>query len=380
MKGPSYENTAGETSACTPMGVQTVTLEAFRNYGELTLDLAEGFNVLQGANAQGKTNFLEALHLLSTTRLLRGMRDAEAIAEGADRATCAAELRGSRTTLAVIIETGVRKRAQLNGMSLPRASDILGRLPCVCSSLADMPTVAGDPAVRRLFLDLELSRLHPAYLRHLSLYKRALEQRNALLKASQEAACPAELYLPWEEQIAQHGASLRRYRTEYVERLAPEARAIHAHLGGGEALRIAYVVKDDGESPERLAEELEKLRPRDVQRGTTSLGPHRDDLGISIGDREARLFASQGQQRTAVLALKMGTLVLGNMELGTPPLLLLDDILADLDEGRRGRLIEWVLAHAGQAVLTCTEIDTVGSEIRGRAKLFRVAGGKIDEA
>ena len=361
-------------------GVRTVTLESFRNYKELELEMSEGFNVLQGANAQGKTNFLEALHLLSTTRLLRGMRDSEAIQDGAERAVCAAELRGSRTSLSVVIEAGVRKRALLNGMALPRASDILGRLPCVCSSLADMPTVAGDPAERRLFLDLELSRLHPAYLRHLSLYKRALEQRNALLKASQEDARPLELYVPWEEQIAAHGAALRQYRGDYVERLAAEAKAIHAFLGEGEALQVSYVAKDAGTSAELLADELSRQRARDVQRGTTSVGPHRDDLGIAVGDRDARLFGSQGQQRTAVLAMKMGTLVLGRQELGEPPLLLLDDILADLDEGRRAKLIEWVVAHAGQAVLTCTEIDSVGSEIRGRARLFRVAEGKICDA
>jgi DNA replication and repair protein RecF len=243
-----------------------------------------------------------------------------------------------------------------------------------------MPIVAGDPSERRLFLDMELSRLRPAYLRHLSLFKRALEQRNALLKASQDVAQPLELFLPWEEQIATHGAALRRYRADYVEALASQAKAIHAYLGGGEALTLAYVAKDEGTSAERLAEELARQRPRDMLRGTTSVGPHRDDVGITIGDREARLFASQGQQRTAVLAMKMGTLALGAAELGKPPLLLLDDILADLDEGRRAKLVEWVVAHAGQAVLTCTEIDSVGSEIRGRARLFRVAGGNVYDA
>jgi DNA replication and repair protein RecF len=358
-------------------GVGKVNLEGFRNYALLEVDLAQGFNILQGENAQGKTNFLEALHLLATTRLLRGIRDAEAILEGETRAICKAELTATHTSVSITLERGIRKRAQLNGMSLPRASDLLGRLPCVCSSLADMPIVAGEPGERRLFLDLELSQLHPAYLQHLTLYKRALEQRNALLKASQDGVRPSELFDPWEDQIARHGAGLRAYRIKFVEALGPHAESVHGHLGAGESLRIGYSPKDEGMEVDTLREALASQRFRDIQRGSTSVGPHRDDMAIQVGEREARLYGSQGQQRTAVLALKMGTLMLGAEERGTPPLLLLDDILADLDEGRRGRLIEWVIAHAGQAVLTCTEIDSVGREIRGRAKLFRVSGGAI---
>jgi DNA replication and repair protein RecF len=361
-------------------GVDRVRLEAFRNYDALDVPLFEGFNVLQGANAQGKTNFLEALHLLATSRLLRGMRDFEAISEGRDRALCEAELSGSHTTVAVILQRGVRKKALLNGMSLPRASDILGRLPCVCSSLADMPIVAGDPSERRLFMDLELSQLHAAYLQHLGLYKRALEQRNALLRASQEVARPTELFIPWEEQLAHHGGALRRFRRGFVDALGPKASSVHAHLGAGEELSVAYLEKDEGEDDETLKAALEFHRSRDVFRGSTSVGPHRDDLCVLIGGKEARLYGSQGQQRTAVLALKMGTLLLGAEERGTPPLLLLDDILADLDEGRRARLVQWVQEHAGQAVLTCTEIDSVGSAIRGSARLFHVAGGRIEES
>lgn len=361
-------------------GVAHVRLEAFRNYETLELELCGGFNVLQGENAQGKTNFLEALHLLATSRLLRGMRDYEAISQGKDRAVCEAELSGSHTTVALILERGARKRALLNGMSLPRASDILGRLPCVCSSLSHMPIVAGDPSERRMFVDLELSQLHAAYLHHLGLYKRALEQRNALLRASQDVARPVELFIPWEEQLAHHGGALRRFRRAFVASLGPNAASVHAHLGAGEELSVTYLAKDESDGEDSLMNALEASRARDVFRGGTSVGPHRDDLGILIAGKEARLYGSQGQQRTAVLALKMGTLLLGAEERGIPPLLLLDDILADLDEGRRARLVQWVQEHAGQAVLTCTEIDTVGGEIRGSARLFRVAGGRIERS
>src|SRR5688572_26090792 len=171
-------------------GVRELTLEGFRNYGGLHTDLSSGLNVLIGANAQGKTNFLEALYLVSTTRLLRGMRDAEAVMDGSERAIVKAELQHSHTSLSVLLEKGIRKRAQINGLNLPRASDLIGRLPSVCISSADLPIVREEPSDRRMFIDLELSQLFPAYLRHLTQYKRALEQKNALLKASQEFPRP----------------------------------------------------------------------------------------------------------------------------------------------------------------------------------------------
>src|SRR4051812_39993171 len=160
------------------LGVAEVSLEGFRNYRHLTLALSPGFNVLTGRNGQGKTNFLEALYLLSTTRLLRGQRDAEAVMDGSVKAIVAAEMIEGRTRLAISLERGVRKRASLNGLNLPRAADLIGRLPCVSIGTEDMAIVRGEPTDRRLFLDLELSALYPGYLRHFTLYKRALEQRN----------------------------------------------------------------------------------------------------------------------------------------------------------------------------------------------------------
>jgi len=168
------------------LAVSSVHLDGFRNYENETVLLSKGFNVLAGKNAQGKTNFLEAIYLLSTTRLLRGQRDAEAIRQGHSRAIATVELGESETRLSVALEAGVRKRASINGLSLPRAADLIGRLPCVCVSTLDMAIVRGEPTDRRLFLDLELCALFPAYLRHLTLYKRALEQRNALLRDSRE--------------------------------------------------------------------------------------------------------------------------------------------------------------------------------------------------
>lgn len=366
-----------QKSARIRYGVKRLRLETFRNYELVDVVLDPGFNILVGSNAQGKTNLLESLYALATTRLLRGMRDYEAIREGAPSARIEAELIDTGTLLGLNYVRGGRKRAILNGMPLPRAADIMGRLPSVCSSLADMPIVAGEPSERRMFIDLELSQLEPAYLRHLAHYKRALEQRNALLKSAQEGYRDPEAFIPWEKHLGAHGAALRAIRTRFVSALAPLALEVHRFLGSGETLDIRYSPRDAAMTESEVLSALDQSRGQDIARGTTTIGPHRDDLSIEIEGREARIYGSQGQQRTAVLALRMATLQYGSEALGSPPLLLLDDILSDLDEGRRSRLVDWISSHAGQAVLTCTETDSIGEAIMGRATIFDVKQGTL---
>lgn len=356
--------------------VERVELRGFRNYRSLEVSLDAGFNLIAGPNGQGKTNFLEALYLLSTTRLLRGQRDAEAVLDGETQAYAACEL-SSHTELSVLLESGVRKRAAINGAKLPKASDLIGRLPCVCISSFDLAIVRDEPSDRRLFLDLELSSLYPAYLKHLAVYKRALEQRNALLRDSREWSQPAELFETWEEQIAASGSAIREARIRYVEELEPVAKRRHEVMGQGEDFSMSYVLKGPELTKESFIDALARTRPSDIARGGTSVGPHRDDLAIVVNGRDARLFGSQGQQRTSVIAIKLATLDIQRSLLGHPPLLLLDDILSDLDERRRGLLVDVVLAEAGQTVLTCTEASAAGAQILERARVFQVENGKL---
>lgn len=355
-----------------------LVVEGFRNYRHLELEPGPGFHVLAGPNAQGKTSLIEAISLLSTTRLLRGMRDAEAIREGEDRFRVEGLVAGGRTSLAITLERGGRKRALLNGVGLARAADLIGRLPSVCMSALDLPMVSGDPGDRRLFLDVELSQLYPAYLRALSLYKRALEQRNALLKQSQDRFTPDESFHAWEAQMATYGSSLREYRRRFVEELSPIASAAQSELGEGEHLAIGYVQRDEAVTAAEFEVALEQTRKVDMARGNTGMGPHRDDLYFGIAGRDGRLYGSQGQQRSAVIAMKLGTLELMRDKLGEAPVLLLDDMLSDLDAGRRARLCGWVAHHAQQAFLTCTEASAAGDEILDRSRVYRVQEGTLE--
>ncbi|MDR3691447.1 MAG: DNA replication/repair protein RecF [Fimbriimonas sp.] len=380
MTNTNSLNTVGEKERTgRNLEVASVHLEGFRNYENETVRLGKGFNVLAGQNAQGKTNFLEAIYLVSTTRLLRGQRDSDAILQGATRAHVTVELDGSETKLSVVLEAGIRKRASINGLGLPRAADLIGRLPCVCVSSADMAIVRGEPADRRLFLDLELSALYPGYLRHLTHYKRALEQRNALLRDSREWMQPPEMYEPWEDQLSIHGSALRRARAEFVTQLEPFAIESHEKIGGGETIALCIEPKDPAIEPDELRNALVSSRHADVARGGSSVGPHRDDLGIKVGGRDGRSFGSQGQQRTAVISIKLAALGVIRRELGIPALLLLDDILSDLDESRRSLLVDAVLEKAGQAVLTCTEASSAGKRILEYARVFQVDDGRVTE-
>jgi DNA replication and repair protein RecF len=360
-----------ETRVRAPILVR-LSLARFRNYRSVTIQPGPGFNIVTGENAQGKTNLLEAVFLVSTGRLLRGSRDAQAILHGEDTALVEAELADTGTTVAVELRRGVRKRVMLNGAGLPRPSDVLGRIPTVSFSAADLAIVRGEPADRRHFLDSELSQLYPAYLRHLSVYKRALEQRNSLLKVAQESFVELEAFEVWETQLASHGAELRRHRREWVTSIAPVVVAAHADLGGGEGVSVEYVERDDGD--------LAASRFEDIRRGVTGVGPHRDELAIEIGGVEARAFGSQGQQRTAVIALKLAVLESAASVLGVPPVLLLDDVFSDLDQGRRSRLVERSLELGGQVFLTCTEPEQAGVELVGRSKVFKVVSGTVEEA
>lgn len=360
-----------------PYCIGRLRLEDYRNYERADIELDPGFNLFTGENGQGKTNLLEALYLVATSKLLRGSRDAEAIREGAPRAVAEVEFSTSESTITMILTPGVRKKAMLNGASLPRAADVLGRLPCVCFSSADLPIVAGQPSDRRLFLDLVLSQFFPAYIRSLTVYRRALDQRNALLKQAQDRPQPGSLFQAWESDLAEHGCILRAYRRDLVERLEPIAASRQDLLGMGERLSLSIEACDPTADPQSMLDRLEATRPQDIARGSTQVGPHRDELAVRIDGREARLYGSQGQQRTGIIALKLAVLAVATEHHRAPPLLLLDDIFSDLDKNRRKKLIEIITSSAGQIVLTCTEREQAGEQIAGRARTFSVSQGTV---
>lgn len=362
------------------MTVIRLDLNDYRNYRCLNLGPSPGLNLIVGPNAQGKTNLIEALATVATTRVLRGSRDGEVIREGAESARVTATYGESETALSISIERGSRsvsKKTYLNGMAFKRASDALGRLPLVCVSAADLAIVQGEPADRRLFLDLELSQIYPAYFQSLAQYRRALEQRNALLRAAEREWVQPEVFEVWEAPMAKHGATLRRFRQEFSRVLALEAGQAYRAISGHENLGVGYEMRTAGHTEDELFDALAQSREADTARGSTSVGPHRDDLNVEIEGRSVRLFGSQGQQRSAALAIKLGAWEHGRQVLGARPILLLDDVFSDLDAGRRGRLFEHALAEHGQVFLTCPDIESAAVAGIERATVFEVRQGEV---
>jgi len=374
------------------MRLLEIDLLNFRNYESLHLVPDGGLNLITGANAQGKTNLLEAIYLLATGRPLRAGKEEELIRWGMNEAHVHARIHRQQS-LDVEVEARLSRsqpRVMLVDGQAYRAAMALGQFNVVVFSAMDLEVVRGQPADRRRYLDVEISMFSPAYGRALAGYRRALEQRNRLLKSIRESGSltPSVLDLldAWDEQLVRFGSSIMIARERFINALRPLAQVAHAELSHGrETLDICYVPSVGGISEEReqTAEcfrlQLRQLRNEELQRGTTLLGPQRDDLMLFVDGKEARTYASQGQQRTVVLSLKRAEFELALQERQEPPIVLLDDVMSDLDDLRRAQLLRMALQGA-QAFITATSAETFPKEILTVARMYRVVSGRLEQA
>lgn len=397
------------------MRLTHLSLTNFRNYARLELGLPDRLTIFQGANAQGKTNLLEAIHLLATARSPRAAAERELInwlaLEGPlPYARLAAELGAGPDAqrLELVLELGrnggaggpvVRKQVRINGVAR-RALDLIGRLRVVLFLPEDVSLVAGGPAERRRYLDIALCQVDPAYCRALAEYGKLLAQRNALLKRLRDEGGDAGQLTFWDAGLAEQGAFVLIRRAKAVRRLSELAALRHRELtGGGERLRLTYLPSPDparlraahaadADQPldyaemaapalaERLTAQLRAARTRDIGAGTSLAGPHRDDMAFLVEGRDLRAYGSRGQQRTGALALKLAEVKLMCEETGESPLLLLDDVMSELDAVRRRALLD-ALADVEQALVTTTDWADFTPELLQAARRLHVAGGRI---
>jgi DNA replication and repair protein RecF len=315
-----------------------------------------------GPNGVGKTNLLESLHVATQGFSPRTRQDAQLIRFGADAARVTVE--GRRASLAVeaslTVREGQPKEARFNGARLPSAESLRRELATLVFTPDRLTVVKGGPAARRAYFDRVLGRLFPARAGVPQEYLATLAQRNAALRRVQFGLSDRDALAPWTERIATQGTALVEARRAALQQLAPGFAERAGELGLADA-RLAY-----GAEP-LTVEQLEARIARDLERGTTGLGPHLDDVTIASGDRDLRQFGSQGEQRLAVLSLLLAEAAL----LPTPPLLLLDDVLSELDLGRRRILAERVAA-VGQTVITSTHANALPTE---PAQLVEVTHG-----
>ena len=409
------------------MHLARISLTHFRNYRQLDLDLSAAITLLQGDNAQGKTNLLEAIYYLATSKPVHAQTESEVVGwQAADEpipysritATLHSAPDEKPLELEIVLSAreegvGFRKQVRINGVN-KRSMDLVGLLRAVLFLPEDTKLIAGGPSERRRYLDIALCQVDRQYCRTLSAYQKVLAQRNGLLKRLREQGAAAgastvEAQLSfWDEQLVSHGSQVVARRHNFIRQLGQLASTRHRELVlGGEMLTLEYVPSfnpghltdpeylqlKDGRAlhsegligpamidaaavGEHYRRRLQQRRAREIGAGITLYGPHRDEMRFLADRRDLRVYGSRGQQRTAALSTKLAEVQTMKELTGAPPLLLLDDVMSELDAKRRSTLLA-ALEGVDQAILTTTDWQDFTAEFRRQAQLFHVAQGSV---
>ena len=359
------------------MQIKNLSLQNFRNYENETFAFDGGLNILFGKNAQGKTNCAEAVFYLCTGTSLRIRHDRQLIRIGAPCAKIAAdaETRYGKVRIEADIYED-RREIRINGARISRSADLMGHINSVFFSPGELRLIQDGPDERRRFMNMSISQTSPAYYTALLRYNKILDQRNALLK-NRDVALILDTLPVWDEQLCRYASIIVKKRTEFLEKLAPYAKELHAFLtDGAEELVISPDKKYGGGEQEIAAEMLKRLGrnyEKDIRLGFTTVGPHRDDIDFFISGKDAKAYASQGQTRTAALAVKLSEVEIFRELSGEYPVLILDDVMSELDLPRRKKLLKRI--SSVQTILTCTHAERVlyGAE----CKKIRIENGRI---
>ncbi|MEM9506400.1 MAG: DNA replication/repair protein RecF [Cyanobacteria bacterium P01_E01_bin.35] len=379
------------------MYLKSLHLRSFRNYVDRQIEFTAKKTILVGNNAQGKSNLLEAVELLATLKSHRATRDRELVLDSATAGQVEATVERAYGTseLSILFRKQGRRTVAINGEKLRRQLDFLGVLNAVQFSSLDLDLVRGAPDCRRSWIDGLLIQLEPVYSSILQQYNQVLKQRNALLKkirALRQEGESTELlgsHEPelelWDQQLAAAGSRVARRRARVINRLAPIAASWHKRISGEtEQLEINYLPNVEWTEDEPLKvqqaflHQIAERRMAEKYQGKTVVGTHRDEIEFTINRTPARYYGSQGQQRTLVLALKLAELKLIEEVVGEPPLLLLDDVLAELDPNRQKQLLE-VIGDRFQTIITTTHIDSFNHDWIKDSQILAVEAGKISE-
>ena len=402
------------------MHITHLSLTNFRNYSRLELDLPPKATLLYGHNAQGKTNLLEAIYYLATTRSPHADQDSQLLNWDAAQlddpvvvgrlvAQVASQQGNTQLEMRLIQE---RKNGRNAGHSFRREvlvnrrkvrlMDLLGHLRVVLFVPQDVQIITGSPAKRRRYLDITLCQIDPLYCRALSDYNKVLEQRNALLRQLAEGGGNREILSIFDEKLVQLGSQVFARRTAFLSVIARETQRIYYEelTQGNETIRLSYLprLQVEGSSrtedatdlvalgkwietnPEAVSERFAKATKEayiaDVGRGSTNVGPHRDDWRIWINGRNLSSYGSRGQQRSAILALKMAEIIWMTKLTGESPILLLDEVVAELDEHRRALLLHYV-QQSTQAVLTATDPNMFTADFLENSTSMHVVNGRV---
>jgi DNA replication and repair protein RecF len=357
------------------MRLHRLKLKNYRNYEELNIEFDSKIHFFIGDNAQGKTNLLESIYMLALTKSHRTNKDRELIYWGKEFASihCDLTLFNRDTQLEVnIFPHG--KKVLINRIDQRKISNYLGKLKVVLFAPEDLQLIKGSPNQRRKFMDRALGQIRPKYINQLSQYQKVLLQRNQLLKDSFKNSSLRNTIDIWDCQLLEYGSSVIDIRQQFIQEIGKLAQRIHFEITEGiEQLNLYY---DANCLVTNFREKIEKSRERDFQTGTTNVGPHRDELQFTINDIDAKIFGSQGQQRTVALSLKLAELEYMKMQIGDMPILLLDDVLSELDIRRQKQLLDSI-NDSVQTFVTTTDVSGIKHEILKQSDFFYIKQGNI---
>ena len=352
----------------------------FRNLSSIAFEPHPEMNVIYGENGQGKTNIIESIWLLTGFYSFRARKNAQLISQGKDEAEIENNFYSHLREQNAVMKINKRKEITLNGVKEESPRVMMGKYYAVVFSPATLGLVQDGPGERRKMLDIALSLIKPNYAVIMSRYLRVLEQRNALLKKFGERSFDYDYMLPWDTELANLGAKIIKYRLDYIEQLSELSGKIYDGISSGrEEFTFYYDFSKENISEEQIKEKLiadiEKTRDADIKRLYTNAGPHTHDLVLNLSGRDARIYGSQGQQRSCALAMKLGEASIIEKITGECPVVLLDDVMSELDEGRQTFILNYL--DNWQVFITCCDPSTLLRSKKGKA--FEVINGEIKE-
>ena len=346
------------------MYIDNLKIQNFRNYKYQEINLENKINIFYGDNAEGKTNILESIFISSFRKSFRTNKDKELIKKGQKFLKIQIHFKKSDREGNVKIEIADKKSVFLNDIKLKKLSQLLGNINIVIFTPEDINLLKGGPNLRRKFLDMMIGQLRPTYVLNLNLYLKTLEQRNNFLKQNIKNEQMLDI---WDEKLADFAIKIFNYRKEFIEKIKEKIKVIHSEITE-EKIDIKYI--SDCTNKESFLEKLKRHRKIDYIKGYTSCGIHRDDFIISINDEPVNIYGSQGQNRTAILSLKLAELNVIYDEIQEYPILLLDDFMSELDEKRISNFLNSI--NNIQVIITCTKKIEIKNSI-----LHNVVNGKI---
>ena len=357
------------------MIIKKLELKDYRNYESLNIEFNEGTNILYGDNAQGKTNILEAIYVVATTKSHKASKDMDIINFKKDEAHIRTYLEKDnvQTRIDMHLRKNKTKGIAIDGQKIKKAADLLGLCNVVFFSPEDLCIIKNGPAERRRFVDMELCQLDSFYLYNLNHYNKIVNQRNKLLKDMYMNPELKDTLNIWDSQLVSFGSKIIERRKSFVEQLNDIIYEIHEKLSGGkEKIHISY---EPDVSIESFESKLFQNQERDIKLKMTSVGPHRDDIAFLNSDIDIRKFGSQGQQRTVALSLKLAELELVKRISKDTPILLLDDVLSELDSNRQNYLLNSI--GGIQTIITCTGLEEFVNNRFEINKIFKVENGVV---